>query len=147
MPYLNWKDREPTGLHIELAPPSSEGAAHVTTRSRMVLRFAREALAELASSLGQIFGEAGEGGELRLDLPREWIVFWKLREGDSRLLVAHPQPDEWVATVALSAADGAAFLSRISELGSARADVTEVNLGEFVRTGAVSNLELVLMRG
>lgn len=53
-----------------------------------------------AASLGEIANR--EGSELRTDFPGGWTIFWKIRDGDSRFFVAHPETDQWVATLALS---------------------------------------------
>jgi hypothetical protein len=54
----------------------------------------------LAEALGGIANR--EGSELRTDFPGGWTIFWKIRDGDSRFFVAHPETDQWVATLALS---------------------------------------------
>lgn len=53
-----------------------------------------------AARLGEIANR--EGSELRTDFPGGWTIFWKIRDGDSRFFVAHPETDQWVATLALS---------------------------------------------
>ena len=140
MPYLNWKHQE--RLKQEIAPLES--------MLRMTLTIPAAELAPLVSSLREIF-EGPVGTELRLDLPRGWIVFWKKRseargseqsfEDESRLLVAHPQDEEWVATVALSAGHGAELVSRLEGLAAGRS----VSVAELGPTGKVSNLELTLV--
>ncbi len=54
----------------------------------------------LAAALGEIANR--EGSELRTDFPAGWTIFWKIRDGDSRFFVAHPETDQWVATLAVS---------------------------------------------
>lgn len=54
----------------------------------------------LSEALGEIVNR--EGSELRTDFPGGWTIFWKIRDGDSRFFVAHPETDQWVATLALS---------------------------------------------
>jgi hypothetical protein len=60
----------------------------------------REDWARFADTLGEL--SAREGSELRSDFPSGWTIFWKIREGESRFFVAHPETDQWVATLALS---------------------------------------------
>lgn len=55
---------------------------------------------ELSDLLGQLKNK--EGSELRTDFPQGWTIFWKIRDGESRFFVAHPEADQWVATLALS---------------------------------------------
>jgi hypothetical protein len=64
------------------------------------IRLAPERWRALALALGEIKNR--EGSELRTDFPRGWTIFWKIRDGESRFFVAHPEPDQWVATLALS---------------------------------------------
>jgi hypothetical protein len=59
-----------------------------------------EKWADLARELGEIVNR--EGSELRTEFPSGWTIFWKIRDGDSRFFVAHPETDQWVATLALS---------------------------------------------
>jgi hypothetical protein len=135
MPYLNWKDE--SALRQEISPVAP-GSVPGSGPMRLVLGLGASHVAALLSLLQEVLGEGG--GELRVDLPRNWIVFWKLREGGSRLLVAHPQPDEWVATIALSPEHAQLLLGELRglEVGSSFA------LSELEATGTVSNLELTL---
>jgi hypothetical protein len=55
---------------------------------------------ELATWLSGLLAE-GAPSELRQNLPEGWTLFWKLREGESRLLLARPTPETWVGTLAL----------------------------------------------
>lgn len=59
-----------------------------------------ENLASLHTALGEI--RAKEGSELRTELPEGWTIFWKVRSGESRFLLARPEVGQWVATLALS---------------------------------------------
>ncbi len=128
MPYLNWKERnltqkitseEPVQLNLELDAAS---------------------VAELANRLEDTFAEATLGAELRVDLPREWIVFWKLREGESRLLIAHPQPEEWVTTVALELGDSQKVVSALRALKVGQ----PLHFEQLIRLGSMSNAVLVV---
>ncbi len=58
------------------------------------------ARSRLSNSLAEILNR--EGSELRTDFPAGWTIFWKIRDGESRFFVAHPEADQWVATLALS---------------------------------------------
>lgn len=55
---------------------------------------------ELTELLGRL--KNSEGSELRTEFPQGWTIFWKIRDGESRFFVAHPETDQWVATLALS---------------------------------------------
>jgi len=128
MPYLNWKNRD---VRKSIEP-------HADARSTLTLALSVEERAELLPFLEEVYLRGGS--ELRLDLPGEWIVFWKTRDSESRLLLAHPQHEEWVATVALDADHGHRLVERLSELQAGDAlPVTE--LGAI---GAVSNVEIIL---
>ncbi|MGZ3686764.1 MAG: hypothetical protein ACXWPM_13060 [Bdellovibrionota bacterium] len=128
MPYLNWRG---AALTQTLIP-------HPKLQSELKLELDAPARDELAARLEETYAQGA--GELRLDLPRNWIIFWKLRESDSRLLLAHPQPDEWVATVALEAAFGASLVAAFRALSSGR----ELIASQLGTLGAMSNVELKL---
>ena len=119
MPYLNWKERE-TGQEVR--------------DSLFTLRLKSRELAELIALLEEVFVE--NGPELRVDLPRNWIVFWKRREGESRLLIAHPQENEWVATAALEPEHGKKLIDELKTLQTGSAN----------RVTAVGNVELEIRR-
>jgi hypothetical protein len=77
-----------------------------------------------------------------VDLPREWIVFWKLRSGESRLLMAHPQPEEWVSTLALSEAHG----KRVIEALKALSPGELFSIEKLGPTGSMTNVEVLITR-
>ncbi len=92
---------------------------------------------DLLPALRNTFQAAG--GELRLDLPQEWSLFWKLKDGETRVLVAHPATGQWVGTLALerSFAD-----QLILKLESAAAGES-LRVGSIGPVSGVSNLDLV----
>lgn len=67
----------------------------------------------LAAALGEMTNR--EGSELRTDFPEGWTLFWKVRDGESRFFVAHPETDQWVGTIALSVEHLARIRSALSE--------------------------------
>lgn len=83
----------------------------------------------LSAALGEIANR--EGSELRTDFPGGWTIFWKIRDGDSRFFVAHPETDQWVATLAVSE----------SHLGRIRERFERSDEPDFA--GALSELETV----
>jgi hypothetical protein len=143
MPYLNWKQsslEQEVVPHVasELAPGASQDMAR--DKMSLTLKFSASELEEFLPRLEEVFA-AGSSGELRLDMPANWLSFWKLREGESRLLIAHPQADEWVTTVALTAEHAALVLGRMRGLKAGQSVV----VGELAPTGNVSNVELTLV--
>ena len=75
-----------------------------------------------------------------MDLPDGWIVFWKKREGDSRLLLSHPAEKQWVTTLALEAEHGRSAVMRLKALVEGQA----LSIGELGAVAAVNNVEVVL---
>lgn len=149
MPYLDWKDLTPAQFRQEVAPSSQSSPDDPRTAEHvcMTLTVATEQLAILAAQLRDSFDPESRG-ELRLELPRGWIVFWKKREGESRLLMAHPQKDQWVATAALAAVPATGLIEGVERLASSR-DASPLSLSSLSAPdgwGSVSNLELVLAR-
>ena len=124
----------PARLEAQIGPGPSE-------KLRLTLTLDAGLAGELLAQLRELF-EAPVGSELRLDLPRNWIVFWKKREGESRLLLAHPQAEEWVSTVALLDEHAKLLDRKARGLVSGRT----LNLSELAATGSMSNLEVTLAR-
>jgi len=77
---------------------------------------------------------------LRQDLPRNCVLFWKTRDEESRLLLAHPQKEEWVATFALEARHAREFLQALETLTPNHS----ILLSAFGFCGSVSNTDLTL---
>lgn len=137
MPYLNWREQT----------LSQTATPHPADAERMVVSLALTPtqVQALVESLQNIFTE-GSTAELRLDLPNQWVIFWKQREGESRLLIAHPQAEEWVTTAALLHEHACLLLNRLRDLASQTSHTgeaaPEVSLSELAPLGSVSNAEL-----
>ena len=151
MPYLNWKEMSLTHQEVIKRGSAEPGGAEDQMRMRIGLTPAGRG--ELLTRLQEVLvvPEIQEAGapssfrptlttELRLDLPLNWIIFWKLRDGESRLLLAHPHPSEWVATAALSLAHAHAFLARLESLEMD----SSLILSDLGLVDSVSNTEIVL---
>ena len=125
MPFLNRRE-------LEVGTSVGPHARHGTV---LLLEFPGSALSGLLEALSKTYADGQ--GELRLDLPNGWAVFWKEREGESRLLLAHPSAETWVATAALTREHGQVFLERL-RAGS------ELRLSEIVPVALMSNVEICL---
>jgi hypothetical protein len=55
-------------------------------------------------------------GELRVDLGDQWTLFWKKRDFESRSLMAHPNANEWVLTLALTEDFGNLMIDTIKRM-------------------------------
>lgn len=89
-------------LNFVEKPIAVATAPHPKYQTTLELALDPESSAALAAALGDLVRDGfAEGNELRVDFPAGWTVFWKLRDGDSRFFLAHPEPDAWVATVAV----------------------------------------------
>jgi hypothetical protein len=84
-------------------------------------------------ALGELSGR--EGNELRTDFPSGWTIFWKIRDGESRFFVAHPETDQWVATLALSKTHLEAARGRMRE-------GVPGSLSRLERVSRMSNVEV-----
>jgi hypothetical protein len=125
---MNWKN-------LKLAQTMSP---HPTRESELLLRFNPADRDQLVQLLEETFLHGA--GELRIDLPENWLIFWKLRERESRLLLAHPQENEWVATVALESAHAQATLDSLKSLKAG----DTFKISEIGQTGSVSNVEIAI---
>jgi hypothetical protein len=134
MPYLNWRNAQ---IEQEVRTSGESGGAR---EFQLSLKLSGDLLQELIPQLEDIFEQ--NGPELRIDLPKEWLMFWKLRTGESRVLMAHPQQDEWVSTMALNAVHGKKLIEALKTL-SAGQTVSIENLGSV---GSVSNVDVLISR-
>lgn len=91
--------------------------------------------ARIADALGEI--SQREGSELRTVFPEGWTFFWKIRDGESRFFVAHPEVDLWVATLAVSKTHFEGIRSRLREGISGP-------LSSLEPVSRMSNVEVVL---
>lgn len=98
-------------MALKFSEANCEISSEVGVRDAVTVQLALSGAdwASLADALGEITNR--EGSELRTDFPHGWTIFWKIRDGDSRFFVAHPETDQWVATLAVSEA----HLGRIRE--------------------------------
>jgi hypothetical protein len=141
MPYLNWKEHS-IG-HSMHHPKEGDATTYSVSHSvaKMQLDLEAQDLATLIQGLEQVFTS---GGELRVDLPDQWIVFWKTRPSETRLLLAHPAQEEWVATAALEETHSQNLVSALKKLSSGEG-VSVHELGaDLYESGSVNNLELRL---
>lgn len=129
MPFMNWTERS-VQIETKMNPEA-------TSQMTIVLGVAERD--ELLEALTEVF--SGPFLELRLDLPRKWTVFWKIKTGDSRVLLAHPEVDTWVATVAVTTEASRLLLDQIRDL---KAGEASLDIGLAVDVSSVSNLELAL---
>ncbi len=94
---------------------NAQNAGQFEARDRVEVRIELTAQrwVEFAAALGEI--SSREGSELRTEFPEGWTIFWKIRDGESRFFVAHPETEQWVATLALSPAHFEAVRTRMRE--------------------------------
>ncbi|MBI3542371.1 MAG: hypothetical protein HY075_03740 [Deltaproteobacteria bacterium] len=133
MAYLNWKTRP--GIKLTRSQ-------HPTRQSQLEVALPPELVAELHAELAAAF--APGGSELKLELPEGWVTYWKLKGGLSRLQLAHPAADQWVATIQLTDAHGAALLAGLQALGAPGGAGFAV--GTLGAMAPIVNFELVLAR-
>jgi hypothetical protein len=130
MPYLNWKEKT---LKLEMK-------VHSETRTALKLSLTDDLIQDLASNLEELFST--KAGELRLQLPDNWVLFWKMREEGGRALVAHPNPEEWVGTLALEPSWGEKIILALAQLKKGES----LELNRLFSLATVSNFDLTLSR-
>src|SRR5258708_6304311 len=128
MPYLNW-----TQIAADI-----QTSAHPRLQTQLSLCLTQADLATLLVELAAIW-VPGSTEELRVDFPKGWTVFWKQRDTESRLLLAHPDKDAWVATAAIAAGDSLTVLNAFKALTSSS---TPAAIGDLVTLSGFSNLEI-----
>lgn len=126
MLYLNWIE---SSICIEIT-------SHPTLQTQLKIKVGQNELTDLLASLEETFLK--QAGELRVQLPQNWVLYWKLREEGSRALLAHPEPEEWVGTIALELALAQKLFLSLKNLKSGQS----FYLSQVGILGSVSNLEL-----
>jgi hypothetical protein len=137
MPYLNWKNATSQQLAQDVLTAQASGG---TREFQLSLKLSGDLVQELIPQLQDIFDQGGP--ELRVDLPKEWIMFWKSRAGESRVLMAHPQPDEWVSTMALNTTHGKKLIDALKALQPGQT----VSIESLGSVGPVSNVDVLITR-
>jgi hypothetical protein len=130
MSYLDWKK---TPLRIKSIDLSQ-------SKIQLFLALSDEWIQPFVTALEDVF--VRQSGELRMHLPEGWVLFWKLREEGNRAIVAHPQANEWVGTIALDANFGQMWISSLKKIQIDQS----LLLSGVARLERVSNLELILSR-
>lgn len=143
MAYLNWKALPPAELKLDVKPggnvPRYAGGPVPKTRLELGLTHSRRT--ELKVALQNTAVGRTPGAELRVDLPSNWILFFKTWPSGCRFLIAHPASGEWVSTLALDPLHTDALLGLLDEPET-------VVLGEALEAWGgpdrISNLEVDL---
>ncbi len=135
--YLDWKNQN---LSLEIVP-------HKRFKTQLTIKIKAEApeiLDTFCDALKGVYLELeGDGGELRLELPHRWDLFWKLRESGSRALLAHPESEQWVGTLALDGDFGRRLLSALKNLRNGES----LKLSTLGSLEYMSNLEIEFCLG
>ncbi len=117
-----------------------EQKSHPRLEAELKLGFTGEAYASLLGQLEPVLG--GRVRELRVELPSGWTLFWKLREAENRILVAHPEEKLWVATLALDAERAPGIHGQLAGLQPGQ----ELRLGSLPGFSRASNLDVIICR-
>jgi hypothetical protein len=133
MPRLSWRD----------GAPHPATSTHPTFQTELALALTEAQARELAGELVKAL--APSGAELKLELSGGWTLYFKLREqGLSRLQLAKPQIDQWVASLHLSPEHSQRLISGLEQLYSSEVD--RFRLSELGSLTAIVNFELVIRR-
>jgi len=132
---------------MNLHEVSYELKPHPKWQLQMTMRLAPAQCEALAVALEKAFtktelklpladlGTRGWADELG-DVPQKFMSFWKVREGDSRIMIAHPEQNEWVVTVALERY----YFEKMIEKLKAKASF---KIESFCQLNRISNLHVV----
>ena len=143
MPWMNWKKHDQSradalsGSRVVLERTES-GDGRVALRMAISSDLATQLITALESAWVPSEPTGTYPPELRLDLPSNWSIFWKARDGESRLLLAKPELDHWVATIAVGREDVLPLLERL------KARAGETDFAQELSLHRVSNFNLLL---
>jgi hypothetical protein len=113
---------------------------HPKLQNQLSLTLPWTRLEELRIQLQETLTKENE--ELKVDLPKKWTLYWKMKPGASRLSLAHPAADEWVASLLLSREHGEKLLTALEKLEEG----SSLALSQLTALGPFSNFELVITR-
>ncbi len=130
MAHLDWSQ---SALKIEQRP-------HARHETELLLPLSLTERQTLARSLRDMPQDGRS--ELRLVLPQGWTLYWKMRDSESRLLLAHPEADLWVGTIALDAAGWSQLLEALDRPSSGSS--SELRLSQLPGVSRRSNLDVVI---
>jgi hypothetical protein len=130
MPYLSWIEKT-VGAN---ARPLDR------LRAELRLELGSEEIRDLTEYLEAIYVQ--RAGELRLEINSQWVLFWKRREDGSRTLMAHPEENQWVGTIALEDQMSSRVIATLQALQAGE----EFSLRQIGELASVSNLELIISR-
>lgn len=116
-------------------------AAHPKFQTQLTVSATSAELEELHTELSSA---VSSNEELRWELEQGWKIYFKLRPVASRVQLAHPQLDEWVATLNLSPTHAQALLAALLDV--ARQGAGPVVLSRLADLGPFANLELVIAK-
>ena len=128
MSVLDWKSKT---LQMARGP-------HPKFQTELSLGLSAEELTELHAGLAQ---SVSSHAEFRVELPLKWTLYFKPRPGGSKVSLAHPQSDEWVATVYLGPEHAQRLLDALVHLAHSGGAAALSALGS---PGPFANFELVL---
>ena len=111
---------------------------HPKLQTALSLGLSSNELKELQAGLEKALSS---NTELRVELPLKWTLYFKPRAGGSRVSLAHPQADEWVATIYLAPDHIQRLVDAISNLARGGGTAALSALGS---PGPFANFELIL---
>lgn len=130
---LDWKNT-PT---VQLAR-----AAHPKYQTQVTITATAAQLSELHKAFSQA---VAANDELRVELPQNWMMYLKLRPAASRVQLAHPALNDWVATLNLSPTHAQKFLDALFHLSQTNG-VGEVTVNSLADPGPFANVEIVIAK-
>lgn len=133
MDMLDWKN-SPT---VTLAR-----GAHPKYQTQVTIMATATQLTELHSAFSQA---AAANDEVRVELPQNWMLYFKLRASASRVQLAHPALNDWVATLNLSPTHAQKFLDALLQLAQQNG-AGEVMLNALADPGPFANVEIVIAK-
>lgn len=131
MPHLDWKSKQP--LEVMLQREDHPEREHLLT-----IRMDSMHWTHWSRTLVELLDDPNPSAELKSEWPNGWTIYWKNRDEDSRVLLAHPEESLWVATVAWNRTEAPALREALGQLAAGRA----LSLFNFQGISFLSNLEI-----
>jgi len=132
---MDWKAKQPDALNLQRDD-------HPEREHLLVIRMDSAHWGEWIRTLTELLSDPNPSAELKSEWPGGWTIYWKNRDDDSRVLLAHPDENLWVATIAWKRDAAGSLLEALLRLSPGE----RLSLLEFEGVSFLSNLEICFER-
>lgn len=116
-------------------PLSVETTTHPKLETEWLIKLNQIQMAKIISAAKEEFSKENGSGELMLELTRQNTLYIKKRDSGVRLMLSHPEKEEWVGVISFDSS----ALSKLEQEISQKMEVTTSRLSTL---SGINNLEV-----